>query len=206
MKTWSIISLLLLTYCVHSQGIDPIFQFEKDLNIFRYSLYAELDSLDEEKLRRFDFNDTDSVILRINEFYEQNEARIKQYRRYQLEKYVSFKIDSSVYSSSPYFTSDAVPEEFVNEFSTHPLAKLVFIHPLLQTQTLRTIIIARELSPTEFANQAMKNQVAQPLIQTKKINENNWEINLDHYDQLFKFKYNPESANISKIEIYKRKD
>lgn len=206
-KSILLLQLVLLTtwYSCAQQGNTAA--FERDLQAFRYSLYADLEKVDAQKLMSMKFEPSDTISLKVNEFYEKNKKRIYEYRASVLGKYTDTSIAWEKYETDTEYTKSLkkIPEELWETLEVHALKNLFFIYPLHQAEVLIMMVISRHVSASEVGEQARKNQIGQPRIQTKKISKTQWEINVDKYRQVFKFTYDSEKGTMQLIKILKRK-
>ena len=190
------------SYCQQSNITD----FENILNKFRYSLYYELSIVDYDKLRTFKFTDSDSIVIKINKFCRNNKQNIRNYREFKLKQYLNTKITLDDYAPDTSSFNITLNVEFDNlweEYFNYPLANLLFINPF-ESAWIQITELSAHYSADSFVVQTKKDQIARPIIQTKKINDNYWEIIIDKYELAYRFEYNIENGAMKIVEVFKR--
>jgi len=181
--------------------------FERTLNKFRFSLHEELEKYEDEKIRNIDFNQNDTIILLINNFVFENKDKIRAYRENILERYENnsdFEFDASKYEK---IDASELNENIknINLASEIALSKLLWIDPIIETSSLKTIYISRKKGAAKLAAFNARNIITSSLIKTLKINHHQWEIIDNSYDIVSKFIYDLNKGSVIKIEIFERK-
>ena len=201
----AILFFSLLIKC-NAQSTEKALHFESELDAFRFSLYHELNEVSIEKIRRFEFDEKDSLIIKINAFYEKHEEDVISYRKYKLKEYTdkSYKTNWSEYEKKGEVSWDL---KEVNEMlnSSSYLTNLLFINPFNQVNTYVTLFNSSQKSAAELSLLMAKNQIAMPLISTKEIKEGLWEITHNTYNQIYKFTYGYQKGEIISAEVYEHK-
>lgn len=182
--------------------------FQIKLNKFRYTLYADLIPQKEEILNYMDsfFSDTSSVIYKKSKkFYLENNADIKYFQKYELEKYskididfTKFKIDTSF---NPILSDSLVWSYFSSIISSY--CYLTF-SPISYAFSLNNILLARVKTPSEIGSSSIINNLANPLIKTNMLQNNKWEIIIDNYEYIFIHEFNLFDNKIKVIKVFKR--
>jgi hypothetical protein len=213
----SIVRIILTFLCLitvhfsHAQSISDCEKneaFQRKLNIFRYSLYADLLPQKErivENMESF-FSDTSSVIYKkLKKFYLDNDIEIKVNQIKELEKYSGTKIEFDNYKIDTSFNSILSDTTGFSYFST-VVASYYFVtfNPISYAFSIDNVLLARSKTPSEMGNSALINNFASPLIKTKKLKNNNWEITIDSYEYIIIHNYNLSDNKIKVTEIYKR--
>lgn len=181
--------------------------FERELNRFRFSLHKELEKYDDEKVYKLDFNKGDSLLVLIDNFIAENTDSIKTYRKTILESY----------EHNPDFTFDSTEYERIdcseinNSLNSPgldenvPLYKLLWINPVMEVSTFKTIYLSQKKGVVELAKYNAKTSIASSLIKTYRINKKQWEIWDNAYDMVGKFIYDIDKGRVIQIEIFERK-
>lgn len=181
--------------------------FERELNRFRFSLHKELEKYDDEKVYKLDFNKGDSLLVLIDNFIAENTDSIKAYRKTILEGY----------EHNPDFTFDSTEYERIdcseinNSLNSPgldenvPLYKLLWINPVMEVSTFKTIYLSQKKGIVELAKYNAKTSIASSLIKTYRINKQQWEIWDNAYDMVGKFIYDIDKGRVIQIEIVERK-
>lgn len=209
MKKSLLFIFLALGLNVFGQNNKQAKAFEKELNIFRYSLYHTLEGFGREKIMQFKFDASDSIVTKINSFCDKNQTQIDNYRHYLLKKHAGFQVnlskcvtDSSVVNQKTIYMINELSKKQLIEYS---ISRLLYINPFSLAQLLMTIIQTRDQLPSKIAVIKMKEQIAQPIIQTKLIDKNDWEILIDKYDYIYRFRYNLQNGQMKIVEVLRRK-
>lgn len=196
----------LTGYAQKSIKTEQVRQFEQDLAYFRYNLNKELDKIDIEKIRQVQFDKKDHIVILIDEFYDTHKEEISAYRKFLLSEksQIQFKTDWKEYTK-------ITNKEFDNQISyvkEHnnlvPLANLMFINPFDHADFYKNLYLSTQKSMEEIATYSIRKTIAAPIISTKKINSELWEIIDNSYNQVYKYTYNVAKEDIVKFEVYER--
>ena len=182
--------------------------FQLKLQQFRYTLYADLMPQKENISAHMDsfFTDTSSVVYKKSmKFYKDNYTTIKDFQRYDLNKYTAINIDFSKFVLDTTFNaiiSDSVIWSF---FSTYisSYSNLTF-SPVSYAFTINSLLLSRIKTPSEIGTTSIINNLASPLVKTKMLQNNKWEITIDNYEYIFVHEYNLSDNKIKVTKVYKR--
>lgn len=207
MRISTLILILISGLNGYGQDTKDLENFKKELRIFRYSLHKELNKMESEDLLNLNLDNSDSIIIKIKSFTENNSKRITTYRIDALEKFTRYEINfdnclpaNAMMEDSP----NAYVDTLLNAKMASEMIEFLFIDPVYHAEMLISLINYKYLTRAELGVKSSTKNLAQSLIRTKQITKNNWEILIDDYDMLFKLKYNPESGKMTVEEIFRR--
>jgi len=183
-------------------------EFLMKLNKFRYSLYADLIPQKETILNFSDslFFDSSSVyVKKSRQFYNENTDAIKAYQTYELERYSKTDIDFSKFVADTTF-NDILSDSagwllFSSILSSY---SYMTFSPISYAFSLNSMLLARIKTPSELGSSALINNLASPMIKTKMLQNNKWEIIIDNYEYIFVHEYNLSDNKIKVTKILKR--
>ena len=198
-----VITIATINSACQEKEINQHQKFEKEFNVFRYSLYKDLNGLNPEKLRQFDFNDSDSVTIKINTFCKKNKKRIKAYQTYKLNEYLNPTLKLNNYTKDSLLTTFA-SSDALDIYMQASILELVKINPFEHAGYKLTIFLNQKYPIEEFATIITKDRIAQGLVYTNKLNNNEWEIIMDKYNFAYRFVYDLTTQNMKIIEVLKR--
>lgn len=202
MKKLFIAVLLLTTYNCFSQQNE----FKEKLAKFRFSLNPLFEKYDATKVQAFNFSKSDSITIVIDEFVDKHTLEIRRYQKELLLNYS--KNGNASFNMNEYTKAD------VNRFNQqmnekdisalYPLSKLLWINPLSELETYRDMYLMSKWTNVEIGAYLSKLSICTPLIETKKLDEDHWEIVENTYDIIIKAHYDMNKSKVTNIEVYER--
>ncbi|WP_349663412.1 hypothetical protein IZU89_12410 [Cellulophaga lytica] len=201
------INVLILLIFTAFYGYGQNNEFEKKLNKFRFSLNKELEKYDDEKIYNLKFDKNDSIIILIDNFAFENENKIKIYRENILKKYENnpdFKFNINEYKKADF---NEINDNLngLNLSKNVPLSKLLWINPITEISAFKTIYFSQKRGAVKLALFNAKTSITSSLIETRKINKNQWEIIDNSYDIVSKFIYDLKKGKVIDVEIFEKK-
>lgn len=197
---------------------DKITSFEEKLNQFRFSLNNDLIiGRDGFKMRDgFNFDKKHPALIRVKDFLTDNHKEIIAYQENILGQYVNrsdVRQDLNKYSPLN-LKLDNFYKEINKKLSKAPFYRLLMLDPRQVIQRLRYDIVmtmkvlGTPLSETDNAQffYRRKLPLTGALIQTKKLDNNQWEITANDYDFIYILTYDVAQAKIIHLEVLERKD
>lgn len=208
MKLKLITTILLIFPFLIGYGqneMDKIKLFEKKITQFRFSLNKELEKMDDEKISKLDFNQKDSIVIKANEFCEKNQQEIIDYRLALLKQYEDNKFDVALeeYDKISWDRFQSAVD-YLKENHEPGMTNLLFINSLDEIDFYETLYFSSEKSIRELAMRNVKRTITAPIITTKKGNTQ-WEVYVNHYDQITKSTFDAHTGEIIDFVIYERK-
>lgn len=203
-KTYLII-VLSVFIVFYSYGQEK--EFERELNKFRYNLNYELEKYDDEKIYKLNFSKNDSLIVLIDHFISENKGKIKTHREHILESYEDnpdFKFDITAYEKADFSEINNNLDDF-NLDANVPLSKLLWIDPITEVSTFKTIYYSRNRGAVKLAVFNTKANITSSLIKTRQLNNHQWEIIDNSYDIVGRFIYDLNKGKVTNVEIFERK-
>ena len=183
-------------------------EFLLKLNKFRYSLYADLIPQKERILDFSDslFFDSSSVyVKKSRQFYNENMEAVKAYQKYELERYTKTEIDFTKFGTDTTFNailSDSAGwllfSSIISSYS------YMTFSPITYAFSLNSMLLARIKTPSELGSSALINNLASPMVKTKMLQNDKWEIIIDNYEYIFVHEYNLTDNKIKVTKIFKR--
>jgi len=205
--------LCILNHPTQAQSEKKHLKFEKKLNEFRYSLYADFETVDELSKLIEKSSGSHPLLKKMEDFVLENEEEIANYQRYKLSEYKDKIIDFNQYerdttffnSESIKLWSDALDEyNSINKLYGKSLGKFLTLNPINYTYMIKNIYLARTLSAMEMGTRSMKDAIAFPKIKTTLMKENHWKIWFDHYTYLYEFDYDMNQNTMKIVGVYYR--
>ncbi len=182
--------------------------FQIRLSKFRYTLYADLMPQKEKIINYMDsfFSDTSSVIYKKSKkFYLDNNTDIKKFQKYEIEKYSKIDIDFEKFKNDTSFNSilsDTISWSYFSSIISS-YCYLTF-SPISYAFSLNNMLLARSRTPSEMGSSAIINSLAGPLVKTKMLQDNKWEIIIDNYEYIFIYEFNLSDNKIKVTKVLKR--
>ncbi|MBN1797770.1 MAG: hypothetical protein JW822_04280 [Spirochaetales bacterium] len=214
-------SFFVCISCVNSQ-ISEANDFEMELREFKYSLHEDIHNLDFYELQKLignGFKDH-SVNRKIKVFYTNHGEHIKAYQRMYLEKYKDTKLDLSLIKENEEINSYleerplSVTDYLLKIDNTSMdqdeikdgmiILKLVYIIPFHRAQTVIMQIISSYSAADDLAAYNIKGLIAWPLIRTRELRNEYWEIVIDDYDWVYFFEFDLKEDVLFIKKVYTR--
>lgn len=187
--------------------------FEKKLNEFRYSLYADFEDIDEFSKLIDNSSGNHSLLIKMEDFVLENQNEIESYQTYKLTEYKDNTIDFIQYQQDTVFFNPENSKlwlEGINEYNSinkmygKSLGKFLTLNPLNYAVMIKNIYLSRTLSAHEMGKRNMKDAIAFPKIKTVAKKDNQWKIWFDHYSYLYEFDYDMKSNTMKIAGVYIR--
>lgn len=201
-----LICALLFLLSISAIAQKRLSDFEIKLLNFKYTLYEDLDKIDYQEIRSFDFLEAEKPLRKkVDDFIKQNKKEIVKYQKEILKKYEVFVIDTSC------FEKDSLFLDFVEVYNTSAkeigdrIGEFYKINPLIYINTIKNILISRKYSAAEIGRVTMINSIAWPKTATKEIGRNEFLLFFDDYHMAFLFKINVQDMKYEILGIYNRK-
>jgi len=209
------VSAVIINCIIYGQpknnGIDT---FEKEIAEFRYSLFEDLNKMSYDDLSEFKFGKNDSLLKKIEKFFDRHKDEIYPYQYRVLERYETFEIDfNSFKQDTDYATTDywdmwnTSREDLIVHLRREmdsEVWELFTINPLQYANFLVGLYLPYKYSPYELGLYSLQNALAGALTRTEKINNDEWKIFISRYIDLYEFEYNCKSREMKIINRYVR--
>ncbi|QCK16113.1 hypothetical protein [Mangrovivirga cuniculi] len=203
MKKLLTITFASISLCIFAQNSD----FEKKLVEFRSSLYPLLDNYNPEKLLKYDFDQNDLIVTKVDSFVHANELEIQQYQLRLMQQYSNnYNFEIRTEQFEPVDINDFNQKlNNIDLSSVNPFYKLLLIDPIKELEIYRNMYLVQKYTNTEFAVFNTKLTIAPSLIKTKKSEDGYWDIIEYLHEFIIKAQYDPKQSKITNIEIFKIK-
>lgn len=205
MKNINIVIIISLFSFLYSNAQED--SFERELKNFRFSLNMVLEQYEDEKVYKLDFNKKDSLIIYIDNFTAKNKANIKKHREKILASYKDnpdFRFDTTKYKKVDVSEINNNLKDFDLKENV-PLSQLLWIDPMIEISSLKTIYYSREKGAAELAVYTTKANIATSLIKTRKLGYSQWEIIDNSYAVVGKFIYDLNKGCVVHMELFELK-
>jgi hypothetical protein len=182
--------------------------FQIKLNKFRYTLYADLMPQKEKILNDKDFfSDTSSVIYKkLEKFYHDNSTDIKDFQKYELNKYSTMDIDFKKFKIDPSFNSTLSKFNSKSDILAgyYIFSVMSSYNPISYAFSLDNMLLTETKALSDIGISVLINNLASPLVETKMLPNDRWEIIIDNYEYIFIHEFNLLDNKIKVTKVFKR--
>jgi hypothetical protein len=152
------------------------------------------------------FSDTANLIYRkSHQFFLDNQKDIRACQLYNLQYYTHIDIDLS--KCTPDSTFNAIIADSVSwAWFSQAYTSYVFLNynPISSVFTCNTLLLSRIKTTTEMGNTAVLNNFTSPMVKTKLLHDEVWEIITDTWQYVFVYEYNLNNNTFRAVKVFKR--
>jgi hypothetical protein len=215
-------AIALLTGCVHNQTAESD-SFTEKLIRFRYSLYKDLKGLDSQEINELMKTGYSNHVIgsKCEAFYSENREQIKAYQRSILAGKSGTVLDlhgvvkdqdiDKYLRSGPLSTTELwekiaedTDEPDADLDRAYTVMKFITINPIQRVDFIISMLVTHLFSVEWVGTLYMKNTLGSPLISTKELRVDYWEIIIDQYEWVFFFEFDVKEDVLYLKEVGKR--
>ncbi len=208
-----IMLFMLSSFTLHSQNNKKHQKFEKKLNEFRYSLYADLENVKDLNKLLDESANSDQILGKIKGFIKENEQKIYDYQQYSLSKYKDEVIEFDNFKKDTvFFGKDGeITEPEIVSYSQmiaiygKSIGRLITLNPINHAIVIKNIYLSRTSSAMEMGTQSMKDAIASSKIKCTLTDKQKWKIWFDNYSHLYEFEYDLSKNEMKLTGVFCRK-